>query len=139
MSTVNKVILIGNIGKDPEIKAFDNGGKIATFSIATSEKFTDKQGEKQEITDWHDIKVTFSKLAEVVEKYLKIGSKVYVEGKIRTESWDDQNGNKQYRKWVYANSITMLGGKNEDSQPVQAKPESPAPTIEENDEDGLPF
>ena len=137
MSTVNKTILIGNLGNDPEIKTFDNGGKIATFSIATSEKWKNKDGTPGEHTEWHDVKITFDKLVDVVEKYVKKGSKLFVEGKIRTETWDDQQGVKQYRKWVYASSITMLGGKNEDSQPVTTKTDSPAPTV--NEEDDLPF
>jgi single-strand DNA-binding protein len=139
MSTVNKTILIGNLGQDPEIKTFDNGGKIATFSMATSEKWKNKDGSPGEHTEWHDVKVTFDKLADVVEKYVKKGSKLYIEGKIRTESWENNEGVKQYRKWVYASSITMLGGKSEDSQPVTTKTETPAPPVDNGEDDDLPF
>ena len=94
--SVNKVILIGNLGKDPEIRRLENGVVLANFSIATSESFTDKQtGEKKEITDWHDI-VLWRGLAEVAEKYLRKGSKIYVEGKLKKRSWQDKEGNTRY-------------------------------------------
>lgn len=141
MSTVNKTILIGNLGSDPEIKTFDNGGKIATFSMATSEKWKNNDGTPGEHTEWHDVKVTFDKLADVVEKWVKKGSKLYVEGKIRTETWE-KDGVKQYRKWVYASNITMLGGNNEDSQPATPKTQNStalAPPMDDGEDDDLPF
>ena len=91
--TVNKVILIGNLGKDPEIRRLENGAVVATFSIATSESFTDKNsGEKKEITDWHDI-LLWRGLAEIAEKYIRKGTKIYVEGKLKKRSWQDKEGN----------------------------------------------
>ena len=88
--TVNKVILIGNLGKDPEIRRLENGAVVASFSIATSESFTDKNsGEKKEITDWHDI-VLWRGLAEIAEKYIRKGTKIYVEGKLKKRSWQDK-------------------------------------------------
>jgi single-strand DNA-binding protein len=91
--SVNKVILIGNLGKDPEVRALENGAKLARFSIATSESYTDKNtNEKKEITEWHNI-VVWRGLADVAENYLKKGMKVYVEGKLRTRSWQDDHKN----------------------------------------------
>ena len=112
MAFINKVILIGNLGKDPEVRTFPNGGKIATVRIATTEYWTDKQsGEKRELTEWHTI--TFSdRLADVVERYLRKGSSIYIEGKLRTRSWDDkQTGQKRYATEVRADVMQMLGGK----------------------------
>lgn len=107
--SVNKVILIGNLGKDPEIKSFANGGKIANFSIATSESWKDKQtGEKKDRTEWHNIVINGDGLVGVVERYLKKGSKVYVEGQLRTRKWQDKDGNDRYTTEV---SIAGMGGK----------------------------
>lgn len=95
--SVNKVILLGNLGADPEIRSFQNGGKIATFRIATSETWKDrKTGERQERTEWHTIQCNSEGLVGVIERYLKKGSKVYVEGQLRTRKWQDQNGNDRY-------------------------------------------
>ena len=94
--TVNKVILIGNLGKDPEVRHFENGGVLASFPLATSESYTDRQtGEKKENTDWHDV-VLWRGLAEVAEKYLHKGTKVYVEGKLKKRSYQDREGNTRY-------------------------------------------
>ena len=106
--TVNKVILIGNLGKDPEIRRLENGAVVATFSIATSESFTDKNsGEKKEITDWHDI-VLWSGLAEIAEKYIRKGTKIYVEGKLKKRSWQDKEGNTKYNTEVIGEELTIL-------------------------------
>jgi single-strand DNA-binding protein len=95
--SVNKVILIGNLGKDPEVKSFANGGKIANFSIATSETWKDKMsGERKERTEWHNIKIDNENLIRVVEQYLRKGSKVYVEGQLQTRKWQDRDGNDRY-------------------------------------------
>ncbi|MBR5949816.1 MAG: single-stranded DNA-binding protein [Actinomycetaceae bacterium] len=112
MASINKVILVGNLGRDPEVRVFQDGGKIATVSIATTEYWTDRQsGEKRELTEWH--KVTFSdKLADIVDRFLRKGSCIYVEGKLRTRSWDDkQTGQKRYSTEIRAESMQMLGGK----------------------------
>lgn len=113
MSSVNKVILIGNLGKDPEIRTFGNGGKVANFSIATSESWKDKQsGEKKEKTEWHNIAVFGEGLVGVVERYIKKGSKVYIEGKLQTRKWQDRDGNDKYTTEVVLQgpgcSLTML-------------------------------
>jgi single-strand DNA-binding protein len=113
--SVNKVILIGNLGKDPEIKSFQNGGKIANFSIATSEQWKDKMtGERKERTEWHNIVINGDGLVGVVERYLKKGSKVYVEGSLRTRKWQDRDGNDRYTTEVVvagmSGALTMLDG-----------------------------
>lgn len=106
--SVNKVILIGNLGKDPEIRHLESGIVVANFPIATSEVFTDRTtGEKRENTDWHDI-VAWRGLAEVVEKYVKKGNKVYVEGKLKKRSWQDKEGNTRYTTEVVADELTIL-------------------------------
>lgn len=118
MSSLNKVILIGNLGRDPEIKSFPSGGKIANFSIATSESWRDKQtGEKREKTEWHNISVKSEGLVKVIESYVKKGSKVYVEGQLQTRKWQDKDGNDRFTTEVVLGSfnsqLVLLGGKNE--------------------------
>jgi single-strand DNA-binding protein len=113
--SVNKVILIGNLGKDPEVKSFQNGGRIANFSIATSESWKDRAtGEKKERTEWHNISVNSDGLVGVVERYLKKGSKVYIEGQLRTRKWQDRDGNDKYTTEVILSGpgavMTMLDG-----------------------------
>src|SRR3546814_12928519 len=106
--SVNKVILLGNLGKDPEIKTFQNGGKIANFSIATSESWKDRTtGEKKERTEWHNITVNGDGLVGVVDRFLKKGSKVYIEGQLRTRKWQDRDGNDKYTTEVV---IAGMGG-----------------------------
>lgn len=110
MSGVNKAILVGNLGKDPEVKTLDNGTKVANFSVATSEKWTDKTtGEVNEETEWHNV-VLWKGLAEIAEKYLKKGSKVYLEGKIKTRTWE-ADGATKYAQEIIVNNLVMLGGK----------------------------
>ena len=111
--SVNKVILIGNLGKDPEIRTFGNGGKVANFSIATSESWRDKQsGEKREKTEWHNIAVFGEGLVGVIERYVKKGSKLYIEGKLQTRKWQDRDGNDKYTTEVVlqgpGTTLTML-------------------------------
>ena len=115
--SVNKVILVGNLGKDPEIRSFQNGGRVASFSIATSENWKDKSsGEKKERTEWHRISITNDGLVGVVEKYLKKGAKVYVEGQLETRKWTDKDGNEKYTTEVvlrpFRGELTMLDGKS---------------------------
>ena len=107
---VNKVILIGNLGRDPEVRYLEGGVAVANFPIATSETYRDRNsGERITQTEWHNI-VLWRGLAEVAEKYLRKGNQVYIEGKLRTRSWDDQNGNTRYTTEVVADNMTMLGG-----------------------------
>lgn len=113
MAGVNKVILIGNLGKDPEIQHFEGGSVKASFSLATSESYKGKDGQRVEQTEWHNI-VMWRGLAEIAQKFLKKGSTVYIEGKIRTRSWDDkETNNKRYITEIVADSMTMLGKKSE--------------------------
>jgi single-strand DNA-binding protein len=108
MGSLNKVMLIGNLGKDPEVRAIPSGVKVANFSIATSENYTNREGQKVDKTEWHNI-VMWRGLAEVAEKYLKKGSQIFVEGRLQTRSWDDQNGQKKYMTEVVADNMVMLG------------------------------
>lgn len=134
MASVNKVILVGNLGKDPEIKVTANSQHVASFSLATAEKFTDKNGEKHEKTEWHNV-VLWGKLAELAGQYLKKGSSVYLEGRIETRSWDDKDGVKKYRTEIIGNSIQFLGGKVE--QKSQPEPEQNHINLEDSQD--LPF
>ena len=111
--SVNKVILIGNLGKDPEIKYTSSGTQVAKFSIATNEGYKDKSGQWQERTEWHNI-VAWQRLAEIVGEYVKKGSKIYVEGRLQTSSWDDkETGQKKYKTEIVANDLVLLGGRGE--------------------------
>lgn len=125
MASVNKVILVGRLGKDPEVRYMTNGEAVANITLATSETWKDKNGEKQEKTEWH--RVTFyRKLAEIVGEYLKKGSQVYVEGRLETRKWTDKAGVEKYTTEVIANEMVMLGGKSSgsNSYEVQDKPAS---------------
>ncbi|WP_161889061.1 single-stranded DNA-binding protein [Pontibacter russatus] len=112
MASVNKVILIGNLGKDPEVRHLEGGIAVARFPIATSETFKDKSGQKQERTEWHNI-VVWRGLAEVAEKYLRKGNSVYIEGKLRTNNYQDKEGIQRYSTEIVADNMTMLGGRND--------------------------
>jgi len=107
MAGVNKVILIGNLGKDPELRYTPSGQPVASFSLATSERWNDKNGQRQERTEWHNI-VAWGKLAELSNQYLKKGRSAYIEGRISTRSWDDKDGNKKYRTEIVATQIQFL-------------------------------
>lgn len=111
---INKAILLGNVGKTPEIRTFDNGNKVASFSVATTEKWIDRDGEKKEYTEWHNVSV-MGKTAEFVEKYVKKGAQVLVEGKIRTRSYTNTNGEKRFVTEVVSQSLQLIGGKKDDS------------------------
>lgn len=120
MAGVNKVILVGNLGKDPEVRHLEGGAAVANFPIATTEIYKDKTGTRQEQTEWHNI-VVWRGLAEVAEKYLKKGMTIYIEGKLRTRSWDDKEGHKRYTTEVVGDTFTILskkenqsGGSNDD-------------------------
>ena len=126
MSGVNKVILIGNLGKDPEVRYLDNGVAVANISLATSENYKNKQGERVTQTEWHDI-VLWRGLAEVAEKYLKKGSSVYVEGKLRTNKWVDKDENTRYKTEVLVDKLTMLGKSQNQEQSAQSTSEDDLP------------
>ena len=111
MASVNKAILVGNLGKDPEVRYLPEGGAVCNFSIATTETWKDKAGEKQEKTEWHRISM-FGKLAEIAGEYLKKGSSVYVEGRIQTRKWQNKEGQDQYTTEIVADRMQMLGGRS---------------------------
>ena len=136
MSGVNKVILIGRLGKDPEVRAFENNLKKATFSLATSEIRKDKEGNKIESTEWHNI-VCWRYLAETAEQYLVKGKLIYLEGKIRTRNWED-NGVKKYITEIEASTFTMLGTKEENKSTETQVPNPPPPVVEKVPETTVP-
>ena len=115
MASVNKVILVGNLGKDPESRFLPDGGAVCNFSIATTDKWKDKSGEQQERTEWHRVVIFNEKLAEVAQKFVRKGSKIYVEGQLSTRKWTDQSGQERYTTEVviprFGGSLTMLDGK----------------------------
>ncbi|HEY1808940.1 MAG TPA: single-stranded DNA-binding protein [Acidobacteriaceae bacterium] len=111
--SVNKVILVGNVGKDPEIKVAGSGASVATFSLATSDRTKDQQGNWTDRTEWHNL-VAFQRTAEIIRDYVKKGAKLYVEGRIQTRSWDDkESGQKKYRTEIIVNDLVLLSGRGE--------------------------
>jgi single-strand DNA-binding protein len=150
MAGVNKVILIGNLGKDPEVRHLESGATVANFPIATTETYKDRNGNRQEQTEWHNI-VLWRGLADIAEKYLKKGNQIYVEGKLRTRSWEDKDGNTRYTTEVVGDNMTMLGGRSDggasegssanSNQPAQATQASKPThtTVNDEDDDDLPF
>ena len=149
--SVNKVILLGNLGRDPEVRNFPNGGKVANFSIATSETWKDRNtGERRERTEWHNISITNEALVRVAEQYLKKGSKVYVEGQLETRKWQDQSGQDRYTTEIVAQEMQMLDSRGSagdgggyqsapaaSSAPAAAAAADPAPI--DFPEDDIPF
>ena len=132
MAGVNKVILVGNLGKDPQVNYLDNGIAVANFSLATTESYKNKEGEKVSQTEWHNI-VLWRGLAEVAEKYLKKGSSVYIEGKIKTRKWEDKEGVTKYTTEILGDSMTMLGGK------PMSESKSEGASEPQDSKDDLPF
>jgi len=140
MAGVNKVILVGNLGKDPEVRHLESGAVVANFPLATSETYKDrKTGQRITQTEWHNV-VIWRGLAEVAEKYLKKGSSVYVEGKLRTRSWDDKEGNKRYTTEIVADNMTMLGGRGGDaSESAGPVPDNSGSSFDDDSSGDLPF
>jgi len=156
--SVNKIILLGNVGKDPEVRYFDNGGAVANFTLATTERgYTAANGTQiPDRTEWHNI-VLWRGLAEIAEKYVKKGSKLYIEGKIRTRSYDDASGNKRYVTEVWGDNMELLDRKQENSTNAAPFPQPPVvndmqraavppmetmssnPPLEKDESDDLPF
>lgn len=146
MASVNKAILVGNLGRDPELRYLPNGDAVANFSIATTETWKDKEGNKQEATEWHRISF-FGRLAEVCGQYLKKGSAVYIEGSIRTRKWQDKEGQDRYTTEIKGERMQMLGGRS-DGEQRSAPPQGSAPRADrpaapsgsfEDFEDDIPF
>ena len=147
--SVNKVILIGNLGRDPEVRTFQNGGKVCNFSIATSETWKDRNsGERQERTNWHNIAIFNENLAQIAEQYLRKGSKVYVEGQLETRKWQDQAGNDRYTTEVvlrnFRGELTLLDGRSENnnsnfSENASIDDESSVKVLTNDIDDEIPF
>ena len=155
MAGINKVIIVGNLGNDPEIRTMPNGEAVANISVATSESWTDKNtGERREVTEWHRI-VLYRRLAEIAGQYLRKGSQVYVEGRLKTRKWQDNNGQDRYTTEIQGDNLQMLGGRSQEmgsyapaqsaSQPsYQSRPaqSAPAPQVEQPMDafdDNIPF
>jgi single-strand DNA-binding protein len=120
---LNKVLLIGNVGKDPEIRHLQGGASVATITLATSERYKDRNGESRELTEWHTI-IAWRQLADLAENYIRKGSQIFVEGRIRSRSWDDQNGQKRYVTEIQADSIQLLGKRGDNAgTPAQPQPQ----------------
>jgi len=142
MSGINKVILVGHLGKDPEVRHLDSGAVVVSFSLATSESYSTKDGKKVEQTEWHNV-VVWRGLAEVAAKYLRKGKLIYLEGKLRTRSFEDKEGNKRYTTEIVADIFTMLGRKSDydgSKSPAERNPEEmPVDFDESAPDDDLPF
>ena len=129
MIGVNKVILIGNLGKDPELRYTPGGQAVATFSLATTERWNDRNGQRQDRTEWHNI-VAWGKLGELVNQYLKKGRSAYIEGRITTRSWDDKDGNKRYKTEIVANQIQFLGASGQSAGEMESVPDHGMPDFD---------
>ena len=141
--SLNKAMLIGNVGRDPEVRYLDGSSgqaKVATFTLATTERYRDRNGETRENTEWHNI-VAWRNTADVVERFVKKGTQVYIEGRIRTRSWDDQSGNKRYTTEIIADTLQLLGKKSDNpggqgayqsqGAPAQPSHQQPAPAYQQ--------
>jgi len=133
MAGINRVILIGNLGKDPEIRNLEGGVKVANFSLATTETYRSKNGDKVEHTEWHNL-VLWRGLAEVAENYLKKGNSIYVEGRIRTRDWTDKDGNKRYTTEILVDNMVMLGGRRDQQTGGEFSGQKPAEKSEKPEE-----
>lgn len=141
MASLNKVILIGNVGKDPEIRHLEGGAAVASFSLATNETYKNKSGDKVTNTEWHNI-VLWRGLAEIAEKYVKKGTPIYIEGRIKTRSYDDKDGNKRYVTEIVGDNMQMLGRAEEGTG--FSRQDAPSPAVDDIDlmdaqTDDLPF
>ena len=137
-ASVNKAILIGHLGKDPEIRYAQSGTAVTNFSLATNEVWNNQEGQRQEKTEWHRV-VAFGKLAEICGQYLTKGKQVYVEGKLQTRTWDDRDGNKRSTTEIVASNVVMLGkGASAPSDSLAPPIEEPSPASDSKDDD-IPF
>ena len=134
---LNKVMLIGNLGQDPELKYLPNGTAAVSFSVATNESYKDSEGNLVKRTEWHNI-VAYRKPAEILNEYLKKGSKVYIEGKLQTRSWEDKDGQKRYKTEILVDDWMFLDGRG-DTDHGSSSPPAPPPGPTEKKEDDLPF
>ena len=150
MAGINKVIIVGNLGQDPDVRTTPTNETVTTITVATSESWTDKNtGEKKEVTEWHRI-VIYRKLAEIAAQYLRKGSQVYIEGRLKTRKWQDNNGQDRYTTEIQGDNLQMLGGRNQDAaqnqppkqqdkqQKAQSKSQQSEPPMDAFD-DNIPF
>ncbi|TVQ12601.1 MAG: single-stranded DNA-binding protein [Balneolaceae bacterium] len=137
MASLNKVMIIGHLGADPDVRYSQNNTAIATLSVATNERYKDQNGDWQESTEWHRI-VAFGRIAEVCQEYVKKGSKIYVEGSLQTRSWEDKDGVKKYTTEIKARTLFMLDGKG-DSNTMEPAASGAAVVNDNTDNDDLPF
>lgn len=139
---INKVILVGTLGKDPEVRYSQSGSALTSVSVATNESWKDKNGEKQERTEWHRVKF-FGRLAEIAGEYLKKGGQVYIEGSLRTEKYTDKQGVEKYSTDIIANELQMLGGKSDGGERQERAPRSnapaPGPASDNFPDEDIPF
>lgn len=135
---INKVILVGNLGRDPELRATQSGTAVANFTLATTERWTDRQGQRQERTEWHRI-VAWGKLAEIVKEYLTKGKQVYIEGSIRTRQWEDRDGNTRTTTEIRADTLLMLGRPGDEEWFADREPEPEETSQAEITDDDIPF
>lgn len=139
MASVNKAIIVGNLGADPEMRFLPSGEAVANLSIATTDSWKDKDGNKKEATEWHKVSF-FGKIAEVCGQYLKKGSQVYIEGSIRTRKWRDKEGQDRYTTEIRGERMQMLGkSEGAGSKPASAQPDKPASGFDDFDDDSAPF
>ncbi len=139
MASVNKAILIGNLGKDPELRYLASGQAVAEFSLATTDRFKDKEGNAQERTEWHNV-VLWGRLAELSKEYLAKGRQVYIEGRIQNRSYDDKDGNKRYRSEIVAEKMQFLGQRSESGGGgSKVAAQAPAGEFSASPDDDLPF
>jgi single-strand DNA-binding protein len=150
MSGVNKVILLGNLGKDPEVRSLEGGKKVAKFSLATTESYKDRDGNRVENTEWHNVEF-WGAVVDIIEKYLKKGNQVYIEGKLRTRSYDDKDGIKRYVTEIVGQQLNLIGSKTQENNNgeattvqqhavVESLVNEPLPAaLSTNEVDGLPF
>ena len=135
MASINKVILIGNLGRDPEVRYTKGGNAVANLNLATNEVWNDKSGQRQERTEWHRV-VVWGKQAEIAREYLSKGRQIYVEGSLQTRQWDDKDGQKRYTTEIRCQRFVMLGGRGESSA---ATPEPEIPPDPSYNDDNIPF
>ncbi len=138
MASVNKVILIGNLGADPEIRYTPSGTAVANFNVATHEQWTNKSGEKEEKTEWHRI-VAWARLGEICGEYLHKGSQVYIEGRLQTKAWEDRDGNKRYTTEIIALAMQMLGSPRKEGEATSMEERYPAEEPISIPNDDIPF
>lgn len=145
MAGVNKVIILGNLGIDPEVRTLESGAKLARLRIATSESYTNREGQRVEQTEWHNV-VVWRQLADIAERYLTKGRQVYIEGKLQTRSWKDAEGNDRYTTEIVGDRLQLIGGRPDPNETSSARPSSEVVSAEktmsdtnEDESDDLPF